>query len=253
MKRIFVLIGVTLLVSCSQKAKTNQEVDASVTEQTTENIKPLPKDAVYIPDAIFKNYLLNNEAINTNGDDEIQITEAQSFTGEILVFRMGITDLTGIEAFTSLTLLDCLGNQLTSLNVSNNTALTSLYCNTNKLTALDVSENTALTELLCDVNQLTTLDVSNNTELSLLSCRNNQIKELDISKNVALTWFYCNNNKLIKLNLKNNSNTQIERMRIDNNPNLRCIKVDNPTFSAENWKGELFWLDDGLIFSKDCK
>src|SRR5690554_1878298 len=102
MKRIFVLIGVTLLVSCSQKAKTNQEVDASVTEQTTENIKPLPKDAVYIPDAIFKNYLLNNEAINTNGDDEIQITEAQSFTGEILVFRMGITDLTGIEAFTSL-------------------------------------------------------------------------------------------------------------------------------------------------------
>lgn len=34
MKRIFVLIGVALLVSCSQKAKTNQEVDASVTEQT---------------------------------------------------------------------------------------------------------------------------------------------------------------------------------------------------------------------------
>lgn len=34
MKRIFALIGVALLVSCSQKAKTNQEVDASVTEQT---------------------------------------------------------------------------------------------------------------------------------------------------------------------------------------------------------------------------
>lgn len=242
-------------MSCNSryKDKASQEVDKMITERTTENVEPLKKDVVYIPDTKFKWYLIQNSEINTNGDEEIQITEAQSFTGEILVFRKGITDLTGIEAFTSITLLDCYDNELTSLNVSNNTALTALYCATNKLTALDVSKNTALTELLCDMNHLSTLDVSNNAKLTLLRCTDNQIKKLDISKNTMLESFICHNNQLTKLNLKNNNNQKIRRMRIDNNPNLRCIEVDNPIYSTAKWKGESFRLDDGLIFSKDCE
>jgi Leucine-rich repeat (LRR) protein len=61
------------------------------------------------------------------------------------VYSQNIADLTGIEAFTALTYLDCWDNQLTSLNVSQNTALTSLYCYDNQLTSLNVSQNTALT------------------------------------------------------------------------------------------------------------
>ena len=38
---------------------------------------------VYIPDANFKNYLVNNSAINTNGDGEIQVSEASAFTDTI--------------------------------------------------------------------------------------------------------------------------------------------------------------------------
>lgn len=87
----------------------------------------------------------------------------------------------------------------------------------------------------------------------MLVCNKNQITVLDLSKNTGLAFLFCENNKLVSLNLKNNHNTQMERIRTDNNPNLRCIEVDNPTFSAENWKGELFRFDDGLIFSKDCK
>lgn len=271
MKNSILLISGIFLVSCNlgQKDKTSQKVD----EQPTENIEPLQKDVVHIPDAIFKNYLLDNLEINTNGDDEISIAEAQAFTGKINCSRMGIEDLTGIEAFTALTELSCFSNKLTSLNVSNNTALTELdcslnkltalnvsnnkalvelYCVTNKLIALDVSKNTALVILNCGLNQLTSLDVRNNISLEMLLCDKNQIKELDLSKNTALTHLFCQNNKLVELNLKNNHNTQIERIRTDNNPNLRCIKVDNSTYSAANWKGELFWLDDGLIFSKDC-
>ena len=71
---------------------------------------------VNIPDAIFKTYLVNNTAINTNGDNEIQVSEASVFNGGIFLyagpgsgscFLCGITDLTGIEAFVSLTYLDC--------------------------------------------------------------------------------------------------------------------------------------------------
>ena len=83
---------------------------------------------VNIPDANFKAYLLGNSLINTNGDTEIQVSEAAAFTDTIDCSNMNISNLTGIEAFTALTYLWCVGNQLTILNVSLNTALTSLRC-----------------------------------------------------------------------------------------------------------------------------
>ena len=93
---------------------------------------------VNIPDAIFKAYLVTNTAINTNGDNEIQVSEASAFNDTINCSYMNISNLTGIQAFTALTSLFCNNNQLTSLDVSQNTALTSLFCNYNQLTSLDV-------------------------------------------------------------------------------------------------------------------
>ena len=87
---------------------------------------------VNIPDANFKAYLLGNTAINTNGDNQIQVSEAAAFTGTIYCQSMGISNLTGIEAFTALTHLNCCDHQLTSLDVSQNTALTELGCDGNK-------------------------------------------------------------------------------------------------------------------------
>ncbi len=59
-------------------------------------------------------------------------------------------------------------NQLTSIDVSQNTALTYLSLHDNQLTSIDVSQNTALTELSLSNNQLTSIDVSNNTNLNRL-------------------------------------------------------------------------------------
>ena len=150
---------------------------------------------VNIPDANFKAYLVGNTDINTNGDNEIQVSEASAFNGWLDVFDENISNLKGIEAFTALTSLDCWGNQLTSLDVSNNTALTSLVCGHNQLTSLDVSKNTALTKLTCGGNQLTSLDVSNNTALTYLACRGNQLTSLDVKNNTALTYLACYDNK----------------------------------------------------------
>lgn len=44
--------------------------------------------------------------------------------------------MTGIEYFTALITLHCYNNQLTYLDVSQNTALTSLICDDNQLTSL---------------------------------------------------------------------------------------------------------------------
>ena len=83
---------------------------------------------VNIPDANFKVALVGDLAINTNADGEIQVSEAVAYGGTINVASSGISDLTGIEAFTSIEELNCLGNALTSLNVSNNLQLTNLIC-----------------------------------------------------------------------------------------------------------------------------
>ena len=129
---------------------------------------------VNIPDANFKSYLVGNTNINTNGDKEIQVSEASAFNGEIDCSNEDISNLKGIEAFTALTSLWCDDNQLTSLNVSKNTALTSLSCGGNQIKSLDVSKNTALTDLYCRQSNLTSLDVSKNTALTSLDCDGNK-------------------------------------------------------------------------------
>jgi hypothetical protein len=154
---------------------------------------------VYIPDANFKAYLVGNTAINTNGDTEIQLTEATVFSGSIICTNMGISDLTGIEAFIALDTLGCVLNQLTNLDLSQNTALTCLYCSNNQLTTLDVSNNTALTDLGCNSNQLTSLDVYSNTALDILECRSNQLTTLVVNNNLRL--LYCDNNLLTNLDV----------------------------------------------------
>jgi Leucine-rich repeat (LRR) protein len=72
-------------------------------------------------------------------------------------------------------MLSCEHNQLTSLDVSNNTELTELSCGNNRLTSLDISNNTALTRLDYESNQLTSLDVSNCTVLEYLYCERNNL------------------------------------------------------------------------------
>ena len=158
---------------------------------------------VNIPDANFKAYLVGNSAINTNGDNEIQVSEASIFNGNIDCNTMNISNLTGIEAFTALTILDCSYNQLTSLDVSACTALTILDCSWNPyLTSLDVSACTALTILDCSRStQLTSLDVSSCTALTILDCHFNQLSSLDMSSCTALTILDCNTNQLTSLDV----------------------------------------------------
>jgi len=61
---------------------------------------------VNIPDANFKNALLTHQpTIDTNSDGEIQVSEAEDYTGTISCLMKGIIDLTGIEAFVNITKL----------------------------------------------------------------------------------------------------------------------------------------------------
>ena len=192
---------------------------------------------VTIPDANFKAYLVGNAAINTNSDTEIQVSEAAAYSGTIYCIGLGISDLTGIEAFTSLASLNCANNNISNLDVSSNTSLNYLFCTANNLSVIDVSSNLALTHLHCALNNLTVLDVSNNSALISLQCDRNSLTELDVSTNTALTEVWSFSNNLSSLNVANGNNTNITPYGFDatNNPNLSCIKVDDAAYSTTNW------------------
>ena len=132
------------------------------------------------------------------------------------VSNNNIADLTGIEDFIALIDLSCYSNQLTGLDVSNNSALTELYCFNNQLTSLDMSANPAL---------------------EVLNCKSNQLTSLDVNSNNALTELYCFNNQLTSLDVRNGNNISIGVFNATNNPNLTCIFVDDTAYSTANWTG----------------
>ena len=242
---------------------------------------------VDIPDVAFKASLVGNSAININGDDEIQISEALAFSGTINCILLAVSDLTGLEAFTALTTFHLNGALLTSLDVSSNTALTHLICSDNPLlesldvssntaltilscrnnpllASLDVSSNTALTSLQCSYNLLlTSLDVSSNTALTTLFCEWNLLTSLDVSSNTALTTLSCFGNLLTSLNLSQNTalqellcfGNQLTSLDVSSNPELNFLDCqDNQLTSldvSQNTALEHLFIEGNNLTSLD--
>jgi LPXTG-motif cell wall-anchored protein len=86
-----------------------------------------------------------------------------------------------VSGCTSLTSLDCSGNQLTSLEASDLTALKWLSCFANRLASLDVSGLTTLEYLNCSDNVLTSLNVSELKFLQTLNCSSNRLLSLNLT------------------------------------------------------------------------
>ncbi|MGB0917795.1 MAG: T9SS type A sorting domain-containing protein [Flavobacteriales bacterium] len=171
---------------------------------TTLGFGAIAQPTVNIPDPAFKTFLVTNTAINTNMDSEIQTNEAHAFTDYFDCSDLGITDLTGIEAFDAITTLNCSDNSLGTIDLSNNTALTYLNCSSAGLNALDITQNTALTNLQCVGNNLSVLDLTQNPGLTHLSCNANNIGALDLSQNIGLLSFSCGGNNITSLDFSQN-------------------------------------------------
>nr|AOE13771.1 BNR repeat domain protein [uncultured bacterium] len=90
----------------------------------------------YIPDDNFEQALINL-GYDFVLDDNIETIAIDSITS-LYINGLGIVDLTGIASFISLKDLFCYSNQLTVLNLSNNTQLFEVSCGSNLLTYIDV-------------------------------------------------------------------------------------------------------------------
>lgn len=175
---------------------------------------------VNIPDANFKSYLLAVPALNTVNDGEIHALEAANFNGSLNIASLGITDLTGIEAFIGNISLNVAGNGLTTLDLSANTGLTGhLYVNGNQLTSLILPVAPNLTQLTCSSNLLTSLDLSNTPNITTMWCLSNNFTSIDFS----------NSANLIGMNIDGNNMTTID---LSNLVNLQWLSVSQSTLTA---------------------
>jgi len=179
---------------------------------------------VTIPDTNFKNALLtHNPVININGDGEIQVSEAVAFTGTINVQGRNIADLTGINAFVNIQGLNCRGNNLTSLTLTNLTSLISLNCNTNfSNTSLIMNNLPALKSLDCGGNKLTTLSFTNPAILDTLICDNNKLTSLPTGLS-AISILDCPNNQIPSFSLDNLNN--LRYLRFEEEELLQVLEV----------------------------
>lgn len=195
-----------------------------------------------IPDPAFEQYLIDNY------DDDV--LDGQVLTSKIngitylSLNSMGISSLLGIKDFTSLEQLYFVGNNLTSLDISNmpnleyvvgyGNSLTTLditglnlyhlEIDSNNLTSIDVSACTNLHTLWTSYNPVGTLDLSNNVNLVNLYCSSSQLTSLDLSGLINLQSLDATNNQLLNLDLR--GLVSLTSMNCYGNP-LTCIAVDD--------------------------
>ncbi|HAA9348972.1 TPA_asm: internalin [Listeria monocytogenes] len=188
-------------------AATNDVIDSTTeitTDKETSPTQPTIKNTLkagqtqsfndWFPDDNFASEVA--AAFEMQATDTISEEQLATLTS-LDCHNSSIADMTGIEKLTGLTKLICTYNNITTLDLSQNTNLTYLACDSNKLTNLDVTPLTKLTYLNCDTNKLTKIDVSQNPLLTYLNCARNTLTEIDVSHNTQLTELDCHLNKKI--------------------------------------------------------
>jgi len=119
-------------------------------------------NAANFPDEVFRTFV-SGIKIDQDRDGYLSVSERDGVT-EISVFSRHITDLKGIEYFTRLEALFCYSNELTALDLSQNTALVTLECGWNQITSLNL--NTRLSTLKASHNALTSVNAVKCVNLS---------------------------------------------------------------------------------------
>jgi uncharacterized repeat protein (TIGR01451 family) len=192
------------------------------------------EDVVNIPDANFLARLISI-GVDTNGSGNIQYFEAEAVTS-LGLNQSNISDLTGIEAFVNLVTLNFTNNNVTGdLDFSANTLLETIVCVSNQISTVNLANNTNLRVFEAWANPLIDIDVSNNLLLESLGISGSEIEVLDLNNNINLLDLSIASNQFLKtVFIKNNSDEStnidsgswLENWIISNNPSLEYVCAD---------------------------
>ena len=132
-----------------------------------------------------------------------------------------------------------------TINLQNNLQLETCVLYAAGLFNLDVSNNIALKILRIDDNFFNDINIQNLNQLQIFGCSYNNISSLNFDNHHFLEVLYCDNNNLQNLSIQNGANSLLngvidgtptnDRFIATNNPNLRCIYVDDVANCNTNW------------------
>ncbi|MDC1162040.1 hypothetical protein OAT18_01220 [Tenacibaculum sp.] len=179
-----------------------------------------------IPDANFEAALGALGYDDITGDLQVP-TELISVVTSLDLSGESIEDLTGIDDFASLEILNIANNDIDDLDLSGNTTIEELYCNSTVTNSLNVSNMSALHILHCYESSFTTINLTNTTTLEELYAYSIAVVDLDVSTNTALTTLHCYDNDLETINT--NGATALEELYIYNNFDLTDLDVSTNT------------------------
>ena len=224
---------------------------------STMNIIPVNADGTDVeinetnfPDEVFRKYISENFDKGDTKDDKLSQEEINNAKG-INIYNTNLSSLEGIQYFTALTKLDCMGTNITSLDVSSNENLEWLRCEGTQIKDLDVGNNKKLKKLYCagksDISEqyLTRLNVQGVTDLEVLDCYYNvNLTSLDVSENTNLTDLHCDNTMIEELDLSNNtklmnlncsSNTKLKSLDLSHSNNWSNVVLNNTSLAYVNF------------------
>lgn len=154
----------------------------------------------------------------------------------------GITDLTGLENFTSLTRLDLTANQLTQFSFSFQ-SLETLEISDNKLNLLDLSNLPALIRLDASNNQLQSIAGTASVYLQFLDISHNQLIDFDLPIQNALQYADLSSNNLTNVLDQSNKDlsqlTGLSYLDLSNNSLTTIGSAKSIAYSDDNQGGVL--------------
>ena len=220
-------------------------------------------ELTYIPEDIFEQYLIDqgyDDAMNgyvrtanvvniiSIGVDPPDICQIQDCTEDQwddfdYRFAYRISNLSGIEAFSSIFHMNLIGNKIDSINLTKNLELENFYANFNGFKSLNTEKNTKLKIVSIDGNKpdwsqdiatgiiepwdtITRLDFTKNYNLESLSVPSLGLSYLNLESNPKITFLDLYNNNFSSIDISNQ--TELRELRIQIN-NLTSIDLSKNT------------------------
>ena len=187
----------------------------------------LSQPFTFVPDDNFEQALINL-GVDFLLDDFVETIGIDSIT-YLYIPSNSIADLTGVEDFT---------------------ALRKLYCHSNQLTFLDLSNNSQLFEVSCGNNQLTSMDVrnGNNQGLWYFNSMNNQALNCIDVDDVA--WADYNWARDTWTSFSTNCSVSGIDDKLPNKRLLKVVDIFGRTISPKPNIPLLYIFDDGTVEKK---
>ena len=230
-----------------------------------------PIDEKNFPDPVFREYvrkIVGNPVLTEEKARQIEALDVSDDNiKEVLGDRDPITSIRGIRYLKYVRDLNCSGQELTTLNLEQNSRVEKLNCAGNQLTDLWLRPTgTSLKYLNCSVNQLTALDLSKSAELTELSCSSNKLTSLDLSANKKLQKIVAQTNALTTLDTRNLpeltdlylwGNHDLKSIDVSKNTKLEFLSVSHCKLTSlnvsNNRKLVKLYVDDNQLTALDVR